>query len=68
MASSLLARYGTAIDRDSAREMLAEKLDAANQAALAAEIRVRGGSGLPGDPDDSHRDRDRHLRDPSPSL
>lgn len=34
-ASALLAAYGTAIDRDSAREMLAKKLDAANQAALA---------------------------------
>jgi len=36
-ASPLLARYGTAIDRDSAREMLAEKLAAANQAAVDAQ-------------------------------
>ncbi|KRC52067.1 ATPase [Leifsonia sp. Root227] len=34
-ASPLLAKYGTAIDRDSAREMLTRKLDAA--AAAAAE-------------------------------
>jgi len=37
-ASPLLARYGTAVDRDSAREMLARKLDAA---AAAAEEQQR---------------------------
>ncbi|TFD41483.1 DUF853 family protein, partial [Cryobacterium sp. TMT1-2-1] len=37
LASPLLARYGTAIDRDSAREMLAKKLAAANQAAVDAQ-------------------------------
>ena len=36
-ASPLLATYGQAIDRDSAREMLARKLDAAAQADLASE-------------------------------
>ncbi|MGO4692583.1 helicase HerA-like domain-containing protein [Glaciibacter sp. 2TAF33] len=36
-ASPLSARYGTAIDRDSAREMLAAKLEAAHSAAVAAE-------------------------------
>jgi len=36
-ASPLLAKYGTAIDRDSAREMLAAKLEAAHSAALAAQ-------------------------------
>jgi DNA helicase HerA-like ATPase len=37
-ASALLAKYGTAVDRDSAREMLARKLDAA---AAAAEEQQR---------------------------
>jgi hypothetical protein len=36
-APPLLARYGTAIDRDSGREMLAAKLEAAHSAAVAAE-------------------------------
>ncbi|NYJ20508.1 helicase HerA-like domain-containing protein [Glaciibacter psychrotolerans] len=36
-ASPLLAKYGTPIDRDSAREMLARKLDAAHAAAVAAQ-------------------------------
>ena len=36
-ASPLLALYGTAIDRDSAREMLAQKLQAAHLAALAQQ-------------------------------
>ncbi|WP_022885897.1 helicase HerA-like domain-containing protein [Glaciibacter superstes] len=36
-ASPLLAKYGTAIDRDSAREMLAVKLEAANNAAEAEQ-------------------------------
>lgn len=36
-ASPLLPKYGTAIDRDSAREMLARKLEAAHAAAVAAE-------------------------------
>lgn len=36
-ASPLLARYGTPIDRDSAREMLAQKLQAAHLAALAEQ-------------------------------
>jgi DNA helicase HerA-like ATPase len=36
-ASPLLAVYGAAIDRDSAREMLANKLESANKAALAAQ-------------------------------
>jgi len=35
-ASPLLARYGTAIDPDSAREMLARRLDAASAAAAQA--------------------------------
>ncbi len=36
-ASPLLAVYGAAIDRDSAREMLAKKLEAANTLALAEQ-------------------------------
>ncbi|HSP52536.1 MAG TPA: helicase HerA-like domain-containing protein, partial [Cryobacterium sp.] len=36
-ASPLLARYGTATDRDSAHEMLATRLEAANRAAQAAQ-------------------------------
>lgn len=36
-ASPLLATYGTAIDRDSAREMLARKLEAAHATAVAAQ-------------------------------
>jgi DNA helicase HerA-like ATPase len=36
-ASPLLATYGTAIDRDSAREILSRKLEAANTAAAAEE-------------------------------
>ncbi len=36
-ASALLAVYGAAIDRDSAREMLARKLEAANRVALAQQ-------------------------------
>jgi DNA helicase HerA-like ATPase len=36
-ASPLLAKYGTPIDRDSAREMLARKLDAAHAEAVAAQ-------------------------------
>ena len=36
-ASPLLAKYGTAIDRDSAREMLARKLAAAHAQAVAAQ-------------------------------
>ncbi|MBG6056866.1 DNA helicase HerA-like ATPase [Cryobacterium sp. MP_M5] len=36
-ASPLLAVYGAAIDRDSAREMLATKLEAANRVALAQQ-------------------------------
>ncbi|TFC44088.1 MULTISPECIES: helicase HerA-like domain-containing protein [Cryobacterium] len=36
-ASPLLAVYGAAIDRDSAREMLAVKLEAANRAAAAEQ-------------------------------
>jgi hypothetical protein len=36
-ASPLLALYGTSIDRDSAREMLARKLDAAAESAAAAD-------------------------------
>ena len=36
-ASPLLATYGAAIDRDSAREMLATKLEAANRSAQAAQ-------------------------------
>ena len=39
-ASPLLAKYGTAIDRDSAREMLARKLDAAHAQAVAAQQSV----------------------------
>ncbi|TFB97572.1 helicase HerA-like domain-containing protein [Cryobacterium sp. HLT2-28] len=37
-ASPLLAVYGAAIDRDSAREMLATKLEAANRVALAQQV------------------------------
>jgi len=36
-ASPLLARYGTAVDPDSAKEMLARRLDAASAAAAQAE-------------------------------
>lgn len=36
-ASALLSKYGTAVDRESAREILAAKLEAANQAAAAEE-------------------------------
>lgn len=36
-ASPLLATYGAAIDRDSAREMLARKLEAAHATAVAAQ-------------------------------
>ncbi|TFD29919.1 helicase HerA-like domain-containing protein [Cryobacterium cryoconiti] len=36
-ASPLLARYGAAIDRDSAREILATRLEEANQAAQAEQ-------------------------------
>jgi DNA helicase HerA-like ATPase len=36
-ASPLLARYGTAIDRESAREILTAKMEAAEQAAAAEE-------------------------------
>jgi len=36
-ASPLMAKYGTEIDRDSAREMLARKLEAAERAAAAEE-------------------------------
>lgn len=37
-ASPLLERYGSAIDRDSAREMLAAKLESAHRAEAAAEL------------------------------
>jgi len=40
-ASALLAAYGTPIDRDSAREMLAKKLDAANQSRRSRRGRRR---------------------------
>ena len=36
-ASPLLAKYGTAIDRESAREILAARMNAANEAAAAEE-------------------------------
>ena len=36
-ASALLAKYGTAIDRESAREILAAKMNAADEAQAAAE-------------------------------
>lgn len=36
-ASALLATYGTPVDRESAREVLAAKMEAANQAAAAEE-------------------------------
>jgi hypothetical protein len=36
-ASPLLAKYGTAIDRESAREILAAKMQAADDAAAAEE-------------------------------
>ena len=36
-ASPLLAKYGTAIDRESAREILTAKMNAADEAAAAAE-------------------------------
>ncbi|WP_229790414.1 helicase HerA-like domain-containing protein [Mycetocola manganoxydans] len=36
-ASALLPKYGTAVDRESAREILAAKMEAANQAAAAEE-------------------------------
>jgi DNA helicase HerA-like ATPase len=36
-ASALLARYGTAVDPDSAKEMLARRLDAASAAAVQAK-------------------------------
>ncbi|WP_285037408.1 helicase HerA-like domain-containing protein [Plantibacter sp. ME-Dv--P-095] len=39
-ASPLLARYGTPVDRESAREILTAKLEEANQAALAAEAEL----------------------------
>ncbi|MGK9147433.1 DUF853 domain-containing protein [Plantibacter flavus] len=39
-ASPLLATYGTPIDRESAREILTAKLEAANQAAVAAEAEL----------------------------
>ncbi len=37
-ASPLLAKYGTAIDRESAREILTAKMEAAEQAAAAEEV------------------------------
>ncbi|MCP2032039.1 DNA helicase HerA-like ATPase [Okibacterium sp. HSC-33S16] len=40
-ASALLVKYGTAIDRESAREILSAKLEAANQAAAAEEDAVQ---------------------------
>ncbi|MBD8518324.1 helicase HerA-like domain-containing protein [Plantibacter sp. CFBP 8804] len=39
-ASPLLVRYGTPVDRESAREILTAKLEEANQAALAAEAEL----------------------------
>ncbi|WP_431030757.1 helicase HerA-like domain-containing protein [Plantibacter sp. RU18] len=39
-ASPLLATYGTPIDRESAREILTAKLEAANQVAVAAEAEL----------------------------
>jgi len=39
-ASPLLAKYGTPIDRESAREILTAKLEAANQVAVAAEAEL----------------------------
>jgi hypothetical protein len=36
-ASALLPKYGTAVDRESAREILAAKMEAANRAAAAEE-------------------------------
>jgi DNA helicase HerA-like ATPase len=39
-ASLLLAKYGTAIDRESAREILTAKMNAADQAQAAAEAAV----------------------------
>ena len=36
-ASALLPKYGTPVDRESAREMLAARMEAANQAAAAEE-------------------------------
>ncbi|BDZ47159.1 hypothetical protein GCM10025866_30680 [Naasia aerilata] len=39
-ASPLLPRYGTAIDRDSAREILGKKLEAAHAAAVAEQQRI----------------------------
>jgi DNA helicase HerA-like ATPase len=40
-ASALLEKYGTAIDRESAREILTAKLEAANRAAAAEEEAVQ---------------------------
>ena len=44
-ASLLLAKYGTAIDRESAREILTAKMNAADEAQAAAEAARREGEG-----------------------
>ena len=44
-ASPLLAKYGTAIDRESAREILTAKMNAADEAQAAAEAAAREGEG-----------------------
>jgi hypothetical protein len=43
-ASPLAARYGTAVDRDSAHEMITARLDAARAAATAAAGAIAGGA------------------------